>query len=248
MSIFCYQHHIVDWRSATGHLTMEERGVYRELMDAYYVAEGNLTSDVTRLYRVLGIQTKSEKAALATIIKEFFEEKSGILFQKRCSEELQRITDKSEKARQSVNAKHLKNNNTASTNVERPYVRNEYERSTNNEQLTINNTSLDKSNSVVTSPPEKRDGLSEPAIKKINSENWQQIPRKAVVSLAEDWELPEEWGEDAERLGYAFELIVREAEKFKQYWRTGKGEGKRKSVRGWRTAFSNWMANTEKYS
>lgn len=75
----------------------------------------------------------------------------------------------------------------------------------------------------------------------------EEIQPRAVVRLAKTWELPSEWGEDAERLGHDPPRILKESEKFRQYWVAGKGAGGRKSVRGWRQAWSNWLANSERY-
>lgn len=75
--------------------------------------------------------------------------------------------------------------------------------------------------------------------------NLQAIPPRAVVLLASDWELPEAWGTDAEALGFTPSEILRESEKFRQYWVSGKGSGTRRSVKGWRQSWSNWLAKAE---
>lgn len=68
-----------------------------------------------------------------------------------------------------------------------------------------------------------------------------------VAKLAEGWELPEQWGLDAEALGWKAGDILREAEKFRQYWVHGKGKGTRRSVKGWRQSWSNWLAKAERF-
>lgn len=65
---------------------------------------------------------------------------------------------------------------------------------------------------------------------------------KAVVPIAASFELPEDWGVDAEALGWKPAEVLREAEKFRQYWTAGKGQGKRRAVKGWRQTWSNWLA------
>lgn len=72
--------------------------------------------------------------------------------------------------------------------------------------------------------------------------NAEALNGKAVVTLAERWELPEAWGVDAEALGWKPAEVMREAERFRQYWVSGKGAGTRRSVKGWRQAWSNWLA------
>ena len=73
-----------------------------------------------------------------------------------------------------------------------------------------------------------------------------EIPARMLVALAASWSLPQEWGEDAERLGWRGALIVKEAERYRQYWTAGKGAGKRRTVKGWRQSWSNWLAKAER--
>jgi uncharacterized protein YdaU (DUF1376 family) len=64
---------------------------------------------------------------------------------------------------------------------------------------------------------------------------------KHVVAIAAAWDLPGEWGCDAEALGWQPAEVLRESEKFRQYWVAGKGAGTRRSVKGWRQSWSNWL-------
>ena len=65
------------------------------------------------------------------------------------------------------------------------------------------------------------------------------------MPLASTWELPEAWGVDAENLGFTPPEILRESERFRQYWVSGKGAGTRRSLKGWRQSWSNWLAKVE---
>ena len=69
----------------------------------------------------------------------------------------------------------------------------------------------------------------------------QALNGKHIVPLATGWELPEPWGIDAEALGWKSGDVLREAEKFRQYWTAGRGAGTRRSVKGWRQTWSNWL-------
>ena len=71
--------------------------------------------------------------------------------------------------------------------------------------------------------------------------NAETLNGKAVVTLATNWDLPEQWGLDAEALGWQPRDVLREAEKFRQYWTAGRGTGTRRSVKGWRQTWSNWL-------
>ena len=74
-----------------------------------------------------------------------------------------------------------------------------------------------------------------------DGKNSQILNGKAVVALAQQWELPESWGVDAEALGWEPREVLFEAEKFRQYWTAGKGTGSRRAVKGWRQTWSNWL-------
>lgn len=79
-----------------------------------------------------------------------------------------------------------------------------------------------------------------------DGKNSESLNGKAIVQIAGDWELPEQWGVDAEALGWKPAQVLREAEKFRQYWTAGKGQGKRRTVKGWRQSWSNWLEKAAK--
>jgi hypothetical protein len=77
--------------------------------------------------------------------------------------------------------------------------------------------------------------------------NQAEIPVRAVVQISPAWELPEAWGVDSEALGWKPPEILHESEKFRQYWVVGKGADKRKSLKGWRQSWSNWLVKAEHF-
>lgn len=105
LNIFCYSHHINDFRRDTGHLTHEQRGVYRHLMDEYYLTGGLLPSDLPSLYRICSAATDSEKGSIAYVVGRFFTIIDGMLTHKRCDHEIAFIEAKSEKAQASAKAR-----------------------------------------------------------------------------------------------------------------------------------------------
>jgi uncharacterized protein YdaU (DUF1376 family) len=76
--------------------------------------------------------------------------------------------------------------------------------------------------------------------------NAEALNGRAVVPLAAAFELPLDWGFDAEKLGFPVSAVMREAERFRQYWTVGKGQGTRRSVKGWRQSWSNWLSKAER--
>jgi hypothetical protein len=74
-----------------------------------------------------------------------------------------------------------------------------------------------------------------------DGKNAEILNGKSVVALSDEWELPERWGFDAEALGFTPAEVLKEAERFRQYWTRGKGKGTRRSVKGWSQSWSNWL-------
>ena len=72
------------------------------------------------------------------------------------------------------------------------------------------------------------------------------INPKALVRLSSEFGLPEDWGLDAERLGWKNGQILHQAEKFRQYWTVGKGSGTTRTLKGWRQCWSNWLDKAAK--
>lgn len=79
-----------------------------------------------------------------------------------------------------------------------------------------------------------------------NGKNANSLNGKAVVQLSADWCLPDQWGLDAEALGFKPSEVIREAEKMRQWATEGKGKGTRRSVKGWRQTWSNWLEKAAK--
>tara|TARA_R110000787_G_scaffold63485_1_gene142856 strand:- start:476 stop:1228 length:753 start_codon:yes stop_codon:yes gene_type:complete len=95
-----YQHHIGDFNNATRHLTRVERSLYRDLIELYYDKEQPLTSDEKRLARLVLAVTNDEKAALKSVIEEFFTLSNDFYHNSRCDLELDKYrANNSAKAR-----------------------------------------------------------------------------------------------------------------------------------------------------
>jgi len=82
-----YRHNIGDYRRDTSHLSLLEHGVYRQLLDMYYLENGNIPSETQWDMRRLGARTEQEKSAVESVLNDFFS-MGDRLIQKRCDEEL----------------------------------------------------------------------------------------------------------------------------------------------------------------
>ena len=68
-----YNHHIGDYLRDTAHLTLVEHGAYRRMLDLYYASEKALPLDSVWLCRLVRADTDEERAAVAFVLKHFFE-------------------------------------------------------------------------------------------------------------------------------------------------------------------------------
>ena len=97
--MFYFQHHVGDYRRDTGHLTLLEHGIYRQLIDLYYITEKPLDASAMRL---VCVRTADEEQAYKRVLADFFHERKGKYFHKRCDFEISKYKDKSSKATDSA--------------------------------------------------------------------------------------------------------------------------------------------------
>lgn len=97
-----YQFNIGDYRRDTGHLSLLEHGIYRSLLDTYYLNESPLCEDDAILMRTHCIRTDIEEKAFKNILKDFFKLTKKGYVHKKCSEQIKKYNAKSEKARLSA--------------------------------------------------------------------------------------------------------------------------------------------------
>lgn len=84
-----YPFHIGDYAKDTAHLSMTEDGAYRRLIDLYYTRERPLPADVQTIYRLARAHTKLERAAIDTVLEEFFVRKEIGFLHNRCEKEIE---------------------------------------------------------------------------------------------------------------------------------------------------------------
>lgn len=88
-----YRHHIGDYRRDTMHLSLVEHGAYRQLLDLYYLQEQKLSTDVDNICRKICARSAEERAAVETVLAEFFVLTAEGYTHRRCEEELAAMTD-----------------------------------------------------------------------------------------------------------------------------------------------------------
>jgi len=97
-----YQHNIADYRKDTAHLSLLEHGIYRQLLDTYYLDEEPLTNDLAKLMRSHSVRNADEQQSLQNVLTDFFELTENGYIHKRCNATIAEFHGKSEKARQSA--------------------------------------------------------------------------------------------------------------------------------------------------
>lgn len=100
-----YQFNIGDYRRDAQHLGLLEHGIYRQLIDTYYLNGGPLKSDHDQLMRTHCVRTAEEKRAYENVIKDFFEQDGGLLIHRGCDKVIAAFRKKSKSATDSANAR-----------------------------------------------------------------------------------------------------------------------------------------------
>ncbi|HEX8957010.1 MAG TPA: DUF1376 domain-containing protein [Burkholderiaceae bacterium] len=100
-----YSHHIADFRKDTSHLSLLEQGVYRRLLDQYYLDEKPLGLDHAVLMRAHCVRTADEKQALDNVLQDFFIRAEEGYVHKRCEIEIEAFHAKSHSAAESAKAR-----------------------------------------------------------------------------------------------------------------------------------------------
>lgn len=85
-----YQFNIADYRKDTAHLSLLEHGVYRQLLDWYYISEKPIPKETQVVFRRLSARTQEEQNAILIVLDEFFIESENAWNHKKCDEEIKK--------------------------------------------------------------------------------------------------------------------------------------------------------------
>lgn len=98
-----YEHHIGDYQKKTAHLSLVEHGVYFLMMQAFYATEKPLPEGKV-LYRIVRAESKAERSAVDTIVRQFWRKTPDGLTNKRAKEHLDEYREFLDKQRASGRA------------------------------------------------------------------------------------------------------------------------------------------------
>jgi len=113
MTFHSYPWYIKDWLLSEARLsmTLEERGLYRDLLDQVFDQE-SLPIDTNSLIRIAATTPREFRRAWPVVSKKFYE-KDGRLYNRRAEEILKNLRDQKDKlssrGKAGAEAKHLKN-------------------------------------------------------------------------------------------------------------------------------------------
>lgn len=133
-----YQHNIADYRKDTSHLSLLEHGIYRQLLDSYYLDEKPLPSDISKVMRSHSIRNADEEHALKNVLSDFFELTKKGYIHKRCDETIAQYHGKSDKARASALARWGNKDKGSDAFALKPHT----ERNANHKPITNNHKPL----------------------------------------------------------------------------------------------------------
>jgi uncharacterized protein YdaU (DUF1376 family) len=144
-----YSFNIADYRKDTGHLTLLEHGIYRQLLDTYYLDEKPIKTQ--SVLRRLSIRTEEEKTAFENVVNDFFErsECGEFIIHSRVDDEIDRYHKKVETAKANGSKggrppKPKKTKPVNSANQEKTKSKANQEPITNNQEPITNNKKTNK--------------------------------------------------------------------------------------------------------
>ena len=208
-----YEHHLGDYLRDTAHLSMIEDGAYRRLIDAYYIRQAPLPVAPREVYRLARAQTKRDRQAVDTVLREFFTEAGDGWHHGRCDEEIARYLDKTEKARASADARWA---------AERERARRIEDAQRAHSDGTANALRTQCDGNALQSPVTSHQSPEE------------KRPRKRGSRLPADWKPDEAESRYARDKGLAPAIV---AEKFRNYWHAKAGNATKLD---WTATWRNW--------
>lgn len=94
-----YQFNIGDYRRDTHYLSLLEHGVYRQLLDMYYLSEEPIPKETEVVFRRLSAITEVEQKAVLFVLSEFFVSSEKGWINPRCDDEISQYHSKADRAR-----------------------------------------------------------------------------------------------------------------------------------------------------
>lgn len=95
-----YKFNIGDFDKVTRHLSIIERGLFRDLLDLYMKDEKPVASDMKKLERLLCVKSKAERIALQNVLEDFFALTDDGFYSEFCQAVLDDTTERADASRE----------------------------------------------------------------------------------------------------------------------------------------------------
>ena len=171
-----YEHNIGDYRKDTAHLTLLEHGIYRQLIDSYYLSESPLSKDLEKLMRTHSIRSAEEMLSFSNVLSDFFELTEEGYIHKRCDKIIAEYHGKSEKARASAKARWANRDKVIDANA----LQTQSKSNANHKPLTNNHKPINTPDGVADSV--FKDYLQ---VRKTKKAKWTETALKGLTKEAE---------------------------------------------------------------
>ena len=219
-----FEHHIGDYDQATAHLTACEDGIYSRLIRWYMASEAPLPGDLKLIQRRVRAHSKDERAAVQTVLDEFFELRDDGYHQHRCDEEIARYQDKQAKAKRSAEARWSA-------------VRTHSEGNANASSESMRTHSERNADGMHRAPVPRHQTPDTTLVAKLQGEAPQAARRGS--RLPTDWEPGEPGMAFAAKQGLTNGRATAELAKFRDFWTAKTGADATKA--DWQATWRNWV-------
>lgn len=213
MSIPYIPLYVTDYEADTSHLTLEEDGAYMRLLRLCWRTPGcSIPDDPEWIKRRLRVDDATYERSVAPVIEEFFSRAKARLSQPRLQRESERINETSQKRREAgkKGGRPSKPLKTAEGSESRAKAGHKQNESIYNQNQNQNQIDTNVSKA-----------------------------RKRASRLPEDWQIPEEWIDEAVSRGLTRARAYAEAERMRNWSQSSPNGAKVKWLAVWR----NWIAD-----
>lgn len=216
----------------TTHLNALQTGAYLMLLIvAWRSKTGRLPNDDKLLARYSRMDTRQWNQNKEVILEFWKTDENGYLFQERLLDEREFVAQQRQRSVAAGKASALKRNNRGSTTA----ATNTPTKPQRNVNPPPHPTLLDNLNYYPNKITKIVGAPSEPKV----------APQKKGSRLPKDWVLSEEIGLWAMTQGFSKNEVLREEEKFKNYWQSKAGKDGLKL--DWDATFRSWIFNAQEY-
>lgn len=230
-----YSHHIGDYRRDTAHLSLLEHGIYRQLLDQYYLDERPICAVDAKLMRSLCARSADEMHAVKSVLADFFILTDAGYVHKRCDIEIEAFHGKSKSA-----------SGSAKVRWERVHAEQAAKKAMDDANA-CERMRLECERIANALPPESEGNANHEPIT-INQEPKAEPKSKAEATpkAAPATRLPKDWKPDAEQVAFCNAerpdlQAAAVGDRFRDYWIAQPGVKGRKT--DWPATWRNWVRN-----